>query len=593
MNIFKNIKEKLTQIILEIAKSKNIEIAQSKLDLFTVEPCREKSHGDMATNIAMILCKDFQTKPQDLANLITQKLEKDNQIKTAQLAGVGFINIILENQVWHEILSDILSKKEIELPNLGKGEKVNLEYASPNPTGPMHVGHTRGAIYGDVLANLLIKTGFAVTKEYYINDAGSQIITLIKSAYLRYQEACGKEITIPEGLYPGEYLIQIGQKLKEKYQDQLLHKMEEEYLNLIRDFVVDSMMEMIKDDLAQLGIKHDVFSSEKKKLHDSGKIDQAIKILQDQDLIYEGILEAPKGKEIEDYSAEPQILFRSTLFGDDCDRVVKKSDGTPTYLAGDIAYSLDKFERGFKKMILPLGFDHAGYVKRLSAVVKAISGGEASVKVILCQMVKFIKDGKPLKMSKRSGNFITARDVIDEVGADVIRFIMLTRKNDAPFDFDLSKVLEQSKDNPIFYVQYAYARCSSVLRKLKDEIPEFFEEFSKGFLDLQSSEIDNSVLSNLKHESEVDLIKKLANYRRTIEMSVLNYEPHRIAFYLQDLVASFHSLWNEGVKNNDLRFIIPSNKDLTKSKIYLILALMKVIANALSIFNIKPLEEMK
>lgn len=585
MNISKNIKEKLTKIILQIAKEQSVEIPQKKLDIFTVEPCKEKKHGDLATNIAMVLCKDFKKRPQELAAFIESELNKDKQIKSAQIAGAGFVNMVLEKEVWIDFLSEILSQKELKLPNLGKNEKINLEYASPNPTGPMHVGHTRGAIYGDVLANLLTKTGFDVTKEYYINDAGAQIITLVKSAYLRYEEATGKKITIPEGLYPSEYLIEIGQKLKEKYQNQLLEQKEEEYLPLIRDFVVDSMMEMIKDDLAQLGIKHDVFSSEKKKLHESGKIDQAIKILQDQDLIYEGVLEAPKGKPIEDYSNKPQTLFKSTLFGDDTDRVVKKSDGTPTYLAGDIAYCLDKYERGFKKMILPLGFDHAGYVKRLSAVAKAVSGGEASVKVILCQMVKFMKNSKPLKMSKRSGNFITARQVIDEVGADVIRFIMLTRKNDAPFDFDLDQVLEQSKDNPIFYVQYAYARCSSVLRKLKEEIPEL--------ANLEISEIDKNILFNLKHDLEVDLIKKLANFYRVIEMSVVNFEPHRIAFYLQDLAANFHSLWNEGMKNNDLRFIIHDNKNLTKAKIYLIVALMRVISSALKIFNIEPLEEMR
>jgi len=585
MNIFKNTKEKLTQIITEIAQNQVVEIEQDKLKIFTVEPCKEKTHGDMATNIAMVLCKTFKVKPQDLAELIIKELEKDPQIKSAKLAGAGFINIVFYNEVWYEFLADILAKKDIELPNLGKNEKVNLEYASPNPTGPMHVGHTRGAIYGDVLANLLLKTGFDVTKEYYINDAGSQIITLVKSAYLRYREACGETIEIPAGLYPGEYLIAIGQKLQAKYHNELLNKTEDEYLELIRDFVVDSMMEIIKEDLAALGIKHDVFSSEKKKLHDSGKIDQAIELLTKQNLIYEGILEAPQGKKIEDYSPEPQTLFRATLFGDDCDRVVKKADGTPTYLAGDIAYSLDKYERGFKTMILPLGFDHSGYVKRLSAVVQAISGGEAKVKVILCQMVKFVKNNEPIKMSKRAGNFIMARDVIDEVGADVIRFIMLTRKNDAPFDFDLAKVLEQSKDNPIFYVQYAYARCSSILRNLKNEIPELSN--------IANEKIDETILVNLKHEVELDLIKKLANYERIIEMSVVNYEPHRIAFYLQDLAASFHSLWNEGTKNNELRFIITDNKNATKAKIYMILVLMKIISNALAIFNIKPLEEMK
>lgn len=585
VNIFNQTKEFIADIVKDLAQKNSVDIAVNKFDIFTVEPCKERSHGDVATNAAMILAGDFKMSPAQLAGLIVKELTLNSNIKQCQVAGPGFINIIFDKKIWYNFLLEILGQKEFVLPNFSNGEKINLEYASPNPTGPMHVGHTRGAIYGDVLANLLIKTGFDVTKEYYINDAGAQIITLVKSAYLRYLESLGQKITIPEGLYPGEYLIEIGHKLKEKFADNLLGKSEEQYIPLIRDFVVDAMMEMIKEDLAKLGIKHDVFSSEKKKLHDSGKIDQAIKILKDKGLIYEGILEAPKGKTPEDYSQEVQTLFKSTLFGDDCDRVVKKSDGTPTYLAGDIAYSLDKFQRGFNKMILPLGFDHAGYVKRLDAVVKAISDNKAQVKVILCQMVKFVKDGEPMKMSKRAGNFVTARDLIDEVGADVIRFTMLTRKNDAPFDFDLKKMVEQSKDNPIFYVQYAYARCSSILRNLEEEIPSL--------INLQNFNPKDEVIANLSSEIELDLIKKLANYPRIIEMAVKSFEPHRIAFYLQELAALFHSFWNEGKKDANLRFIIASNKDLTMARIALVLVFMKVVANALSIFNIKPLERME
>jgi arginyl-tRNA synthetase len=585
MNIFKDLKNKLGKIILDIAQDSQIIFDEKKLNIFTVEPCKDKNHGDIATNIAMVFSKDFKKKPYDLASCIIDLLAKNEDIESVKIAGAGFINIIFKKQVWCDFLNDLLAKKEFEFPDLGKKEKINLEYASPNPTGPMHVGHTRGAIYGDVLANLLIKTNFDVTKEYYINDAGSQIITLVKSAYLRYLESCGQKIEITEGLYPGEYLIAIGQKIKEKYQDSLINKEESEYIDLIRDFVVDEMMSMIKDDLLQLGISHDVFSSEKKKLHDSGKIDQAIKILEDKGLIYQGTLEPPKNRELsEEYSNQEQTLFKSTLFGDDVDRVVRKSDGLPTYLAGDIAYSLDKFERGFKKMILPLGFDHAGYVKRLTGVVKAISNNEAEVKVILCQMVKFLKDGQPLKMSKRSGNFITAREVVDEVGADVLRFTMLTRKNDAPFNFDLAKMLEQSKDNPIFYIQYAYARCSSVIRNLKNENPELAK--------LIDVKINNDVLNRLNNEIEIDLIKKLANYERVIEMSVINFEPHRIAFYLQELAANFHFLWNEGKNNGNLRFIIEGDDELTRARLLLIISIMKIISSALSIFNIKPMEEM-
>lgn len=589
MNIFHYLKQELEKIILELAQNTDINIDATQLANFTVEPCREKKHGDMASNAAMIFHKNFGMKAGELAEKIISKLKNNPNIKSLEVAGAGFINMVLENKIWYEFLQNLLSQKEYELPQIGNGENVNVEYASPNPTGPMHVGHTRGAIYGDVLANLLAKTGYKITREYYINDAGSQIITLTKSAYLRYLEALGDQIEIPEGLYPGEYLIPVGEALKAKFGLELKGKNENEYISLIRDFVVDEMMKMITNDLAALGIKHDHLFSEKKELHDTGKIDTAIKILEKKGLIYQGTIEAPKGKMPDDYEEKEQTLFRSTLFGDDMDRVVKKSDGTPTYFGGDIAYALNKFERGAKIMILPLGYDHAGYVKRLSAVVNAVSEGQAKVKVILCQMVKFVKNGEPLKMSKRSGNFITARDVIDEVGADVIRFMMLSRKNDAPFDFDLNKVVEQSKDNPIFYVQYAHARCYSVLRNLKNEMPELNNILNENI----TSGPDLEILKKLTDETEIELIQKLAAYPRNIEMAVTNFEPHRIVFYLQELVAIFHSLWNKGSENPELKFIIKNDKNLTKARIYLVVATSKIIASGLSIFNIKPLEEMR
>jgi arginyl-tRNA synthetase len=585
MNIFNQLKTELEKIILLLADDFEVEINQKQLANFTVEPCKDKKHGDVATNIAMILCKNFGKKPQELAGEIIKKLGNNFYISKAEVAGAGFINITFENKIWYQFLMEVLNQLQFSLPQIGSGENINIEYASPNPTGPMHVGHTRGAIYGDVLANLLAKTGYNITREYYINDAGSQIITLVKSAYLRYLEALGENITIPEGLYPGEYLQVVGQQLKEEYSNSLKNKSEAEYIPLIRDFVVNKMMAIIVADLELLGIKHDWFFSEKKQLHDTGKIEEAIKILEKKGLIYKGIISAPKGTIAEDYDSKEQTLFRSTLFGDDMDRVVKKADGTPTYLAGDIAYSLSKFQRGATKMILPLGYDHAGYVKRLSAVVNAVTDGKAEVKVILCQMVKFIKNGEPFKMSKRSGNFITARDVVNEVGADVMRFTMLTRKNDAPFDFDLAKVLEQSKDNPIFYVQYAYARSCSVLRNLKQEMPDLYEKLY--------DKIDTNILKNLTDETEIELIKKLAAYPRVIEMAVINFEPHRIAFYLQELAAIFHSLWNKGSENHELKFIIVDNYNLTKARIHMIIAMQKIISSALSIFNIKPLEEMR
>ncbi|MFT6346796.1 MAG: arginyl-tRNA synthetase [Myxococcota bacterium] len=373
--------------------------------------------------------------------------------------------------------------------------------------------------------------------------------------------------------------------MKEKFDDSLVNKNEEEYVPLIRDLVVDEMLKMIVGDLAELGIKHDTLFSEKKNLHETGKIESAIEILRAKGLVYEGRIDAPKdskrASEIPE-ETEDQTLFRSSDFGDDSDRVIRKSDGSPTYLAGDIAYLQSKYERGATKMILPLGYDHAGYVKRLSAACESITDGKAKVKVILCQMVKFIKNGEQLKMSKRSGNFISLKDVLDEVGADVLRFTMLTRKNDAPFDFDLAKAVEQSKDNPIFYVEYAYARCCSVLRNLKEKMP-----------DLDLSKIDDNVLDNLSDEAEIELIKKLANYPRIIEMAVTHYEPHRIAFYLQELAGVFHSLWNKGSENSDLKFIIPEKPEVTAARAYLLMSCMKIIFSALSIFNIKPPEEMR
>ncbi|MES2676937.1 MAG: arginine--tRNA ligase [Pseudomonadota bacterium] len=585
MNIFLNLKNNLISILQNLAEQSSVAISHQQLSAFTVEPTRDKNHGDIATNAAMVLCKSFGLKPQELAVKIIAELQKHSSIIKAEIAGAGFINITLDLKIWQDFLLDTLQKPEFQLPKLSDGkELINIEYASPNPTGPMHIGHSRGAIYGDVLANLLAKTGHRITREYYINDAGSQIITLVKSAYLRYLQALGQEITIPEGLYPGEYLLPVGVKIKEQFGDKLKNAGEAEYMPLIRDLVVEEMLKMIVADLAELGVKHDTLFSEKKNLHDTGKIETAIEILRKQGLVYQGTIEAPKDSSHagEDFEEKEQTLFKATNFGDDSDRVIKKSDGTPTYLAGDIAYLLSKFERGATKMILPLGYDHAGYVKRLSAACQAITNGKASVKVILCQMVKFVKNGEQLKMSKRAGNFITLKDVLDEVGADALRFTMLTRKNDAPFDFDLAKVVEQSKDNPIFYVQYAYARCCSVLRNLKEQMPE---------LDLQK--IDTQILNNLTDEAEIELIKKLASYPRIIEMAVVNYEPHRIAFYLQELAGIFHSLWNKGSDNPELKFIIPNNQDLTQSRAYLLIATTKIISSALSIFNIKPLEEMR
>ena len=625
LNLFNNFKEIFFAQLGVIAAANGVELSDGDFKSFIVEPAKEKAHGDLACNIAMTLSKKFSAveslnNPRKLAQEIIARLGTQHGIAKLEIAGPGFINIFLQNQVFYNILAELLKAQKFNFANIGLGEKVNLEYASPNPTGPIHVGHTRGAIYGDVLAKLLSQVGYSVLKEYYINDAGSQIITLVKSAYIRYLQACGLQIEMAEGLYPGEYLIPVGESLHKAYGNSLLPKNNDDLFaqldvnGPVRDFVVSEMLKMIIADLQALGIKHDSYFSEKKELHDTGKIDEAIELLREKGLIYVGKLEAPKtekgvGALPEGYDERDQTLFRSTLFGDDVDRVVKKADGTATYLAGDMAYAISKFKGGgataetknrqaSTKFIMPLGYDHAGYVKRLTAVVKAISGGDAThdgkaeLKVILCQMVKFVKNGEPLKMSKRAGNFITAREVIDELtklggagfGADALRFIMLTRKNDAHFDFDLAKVIEQSKDNPIFYVQYAHARCCSVLRNLKAE----------GLLEnITVNEIDTQVLQNLQDESELEIIKKIIAFPRVIEMAVTSFEPHRIAFYLQELAALFHALWNKGSDNRDLKFIIPSQLEITKSRIYLIMALKIIIAAGLDIFNIKAVEEMR
>ncbi len=594
LNIFNSFKEIFAATLQKIAQQNHLIIDEKDLKNFTVEPTKERSHGDLACNVAMIISKKFAAiealnNPRKLAQKIIAEIS-DNNIVKIEIAGPGFINIFLKNQIFYQIIEKLLAEKNFKFPVLSHGEKINLEYASPNPTGPIHVGHTRGAIYGDVLATLLQKVGYDVLREYYINDAGSQITTLLKSAYIRYLQACGANIEISEGLYPGAYLIDVGIALKEKLGASLVGENEEKVLVKIRDFVVDSMVDLIKSDLLALGIKHDSYFSEKNNLHDTNKIEKTIQILRDKGLIFEGKLEAPKTEKgvgakdfiaLEGCDEKNQTLFRSTQFGDDQDRVVIKADGKLTYFAGDMAYSLSKFERGATIFIMPLGYDHAGYVKRLSAAVAALTDNKAQLKIILCQMVKFVKNGEPLKMSKRAGNFITAREVIEEVGADALRFIMLTRKNDAPFDFDLAKVIEQSKDNPIFYVQYAHARCCSVLRNLAAENILIDEKISE------------KILENLRDESEIELIKKIANFPRAIEMAAIAFEPHRLAFYLQELAGEFHALWHKGSENPNLKFIIKENLQTTQARIYLVLAVQKIIKVGLEIFNIKPVEEMR
>jgi len=600
LNIFEIFQDQFAKAIKIVADNNHLSNQITQSSQFSVEPIKESHRGDIACNIAMLNAKKLNMSPTQLANQIIDILKNTPQISEnlakIECVGPGFINIFLKNNILFEALKSINLSTKLQFPDIGKKLKVNLEYASPNPTGPMHVGHTRGAIFGDVLAKLLQKVGFEVLKEYYINDAGAQIDTLLKSAYVRYLQSCGQNVEMSAGLYPGEYLIEIGNKLQQKYGTTLVGVDEVQYMLIIRDLVVNEMLNLIKADLLALGIVHDSYFSEKNNLHNQNKIIEIIDWLKQQDLVYQGKLEAPKtekgvGASPEEYSEQEQLLFRSTKFGDDQDRVVVKHDGSPTYFGADLAYLKSKYERGAKLFIMPLGFDHAGYVKRLGAATKAITFDQATLKVILCQMVKFVKNGEPLKMSKRASNFITARQVIDEVGADVLRFIMLTRKNDAPFDFDLEKVIEQSKDNPIFYVQYAHTRCCSVIRNLKNENIEFYNKIFDQNNQLKS--IDNyEFLNNLGDDSEINLLKKLAYFMRHIEMAVINFEPHRLAFYLQDICGEFHGLWNKGIENPHLKFIIKNDFNTTFARIYLILALKKIIYETLDIFNIKALEQM-
>lgn len=594
INIFDLFKENFLNSINKIATQNNLEIDLNDLRNFTVEPSKDQSHGDLACNIAMVAIKKFAgtdfNNPRKLAEEIIKHLDLEN-IEKSEIAGAGFINITLKQNILNQIVFDLTTRDKFVFEDLGKGTKVNLEYASPNPTGPIHIGHARGAIYGDVLANLLSKVGYDVLKEYYINDAGVQIGKLVKSVYIRFLQKSGKAVELDEDLYPGEYLIDTAQKI-----DEPEDLSEEEFSNKYRDFIVDEMVELIKDDLKAIGIVHDSYFSEKKNLHDKNEIEKIVIRLKEKDLIYLGKLEAPKsdkglGDDKKEYHSNDQLLFRSTNFGDDQDRVVQKDDGSYTYFAADIAYALNKFLRGAKIFIMPLGFDHAGYVKRLTAAVKAVSDDKATLKIILCQMVKFVKNGQPLKMSKRAGNFVTAREVANEVGADALRFIMLTRKNDAPFDFDLAQVIEQSKDNPIFYVQYAHARSCSVLRNLESDDQATFKQFND-LINNKSPNITN-LLNHLRDPSEINLIKKIANFPRIINMAAINFEPHRIAFYLQELAAEFHALWNKGAENHDLKFIIKTNSDLTLARMFLVKSVQKIIASSLDIFSIKAMEEMR
>ena len=559
---------------------------EARVDGITLSTPKDPAHGDLATNAAMVLAKPASIAPRALAERIVPLLASDPHVETVEIAGPGFINLTLARAFWPSVLRMVLEQGDAYGRSaIGKGSAVNVEYVSANPTGPMHVGHCRGAVFGDALANLLDFAGFAVTREYYVNDAGAQVDVLARSAFLRYREALGEDIgDIPEGLYPGDYLKPVGASLAANHGRDLLEMPEAEWLPLVRATALKAMLGMIEEDLASLGIRHDVFFSER-SLIDGGRdeVAETIAALRAKGLIYEGSLPPPKGKVDEEWEHREQLLFRATEFGDDQDRPLVKSDGSYTYFASDIAYHFDKFQRGFNTMIDVWGADHSGHIKRMRAALTALSGGQADLDVKICQLVRLFRAGEPVKMSKRAGTFVTLRDVVDEVGAGPVRFMMLYRKNDAPLDFDFAKVTEQSRDNPVFYVQYAHARASSVLRN----VGEMFAD-----LELGEGALARADLERLNDDAEIALIRRLAQFPRIVEGAAQAHEPHRLGFYLYDLAGDFHVLWNRGKDLPQLRFIYQSDRELTRARVALVVATKRVLALGLGILGVDALHEL-
>jgi arginyl-tRNA synthetase len=578
MNIYNILRAEIVQYVQKI-----YEVDESILGQIVVESPKDSFNGDLSSNVAMVLASRVGEKPREIAIKIKEALLKHPYVVHVEIAGPGFLNFTIQSSVWQNNVLDVVKQgSKYGFNNIGKKRKVNIEYVSANPTGPMHIGHARGAVYGDVLANLLSFCGYDVTKEYYINDAGSQIDTLMRTAILRYKEVASKEkIDIPEGLYPGEYLIPVGKKLFELHGDKLLSMNEGESFKIIKETVVSSMLDIIKDDLLEMGIKHDVFFSEA-TLHQNNKIEKAVKKLQDKDLIYKGTLPPPKGKPQEGWESKEQLLFKSTEFGDDQDRPLQKGDGEWAYFASDIAYAQDKIDRKFDYIVVVLGADHSGYAKRMAAVINALSDGKVQTDIKLCQLVNYLEKGDLVKMSKRAGTFTTVRDVIEEVGKDIVRFIMLTRKNDISMDFDLDKVKEQSKDNPVFYVNYANVRSLSIIKNASETCPKAYEMFL-------ARECDISLLSG---EEEIQLMKLLASWPKILEGAAIHFEPHRVAFYLQNLAASFHALWNLGKENNDYRFVIEDNIPLTAARLMLVEAVKNIIHAGFDVIGVVPMEKM-
>jgi arginyl-tRNA synthetase len=554
----------------------------------SVEPPRDPAHGDMATNAAMVLAKDAAKKPRDLAAAIAERLRDDPLVHKVDVAGPGFINLTLKPEAWIEALRTALRLgTRYGSSEIGGGTPVNVEYVSANPTGPMHIGHCRGAVFGDALANLLAFSGFNVTREYYINDAGAQVDVLARSAYLRYREALGDDIgAIPEGLYPGDYLKPVGRALADEYGDALMRAPEAQWLPVVRVKAIGMMMEAVRADLAALNISFDVFFSERSLVHGAAdQVGATIDWLRVRGEVYEGRLPPPKGAAVEDWEDREQTLFRSTAFGDDIDRALKKSDGSYTYFASDIAYHRTKIERGFRALIDVWGADHGGYVKRMQAAVAALSDRSVVLDIKLVQLVKLLRGGQPVTMSKRAGDFVTLREVVDEVGRDAVRFMMLFRKNDAVLDFDLAKVIEQTRDNPVFYVQYAHARGMSVFRIAK----AIFSDLPENIAEL----VNVRELDSLSDPAELALMRQIALYPRVVEGAALAHEPHRIAFYLFDLASEFHALWTLGNASPHLRFIIQNDRHMTAARLVLVQGVVAVLASGLALLGVEAPDEMR
>jgi len=562
-----------------------------ELGRIVVELPRDAAHGDLTTNAAMVLAKDAGLKPRDLAERLAAELGKLAEIAKVEVAGPGFLNITLDPSVWRLALRGaILAGPDFGRSDIGKSEPVNVEYVSANPTGPMHVGHCRGAVFGDALANLLAFTGYAVSREYYINDAGAQVDTLARSAYLRYREALGENVgPIPEGLYPGDYLKPVGEALAAEHGRCLKQMREEAWLPIVRAKAIAIMMAEIRQDLAALNVRHDVFFSERSLIEgETNAVAEIVAELQAKGEVYEGRLPPPKGAVDDDWEEREQTLFRTTQFGDDVDRPLKKSDGSYTYFASDIAYHESKLDRGFRTMIDVWGADHLGYIKRMKAAVSAISHGAAELDVKIVQLVKLFRAGEPVKMSKRSGEFVTLREVVDEVGVDAVRFMMLYRKNDAPLDFDLTKVIEQSRDNPVYYVQYGHARGQSAFRKGREVVPTLPKAESE-----RRRALSQAVLPRLNDATELALMRRIAFYPRLVEAAAMSHEPHRIAFYLYELASDFHSLWTKGNDAPHLRFIIHNDPELTLARLALVQSVVTVLASGLAVLGVGAPDEMR